>query len=75
MDDFLNVFQILLSVVIVVVILLQVKGIGSGFFGQAYSTFRTRRGVEQLLFRGTVFLIVLMVGVALARARYPDLFE
>ena len=69
MDDLLDIFQILLSVVIVVVILLQVKGIGSGFFGQAYSTFRTRRGVEQLLFRGTVFLVTLMVGVALARAR------
>jgi protein translocase SecG subunit len=69
MDDSLDIFQILLSVVIVVVILLQVKGIGSGFFGQAYSTFRTRRGMEQLLFRGTVFLVMLMVGVALARAR------
>ena len=69
MDDLLNVFQIFLSVVIVVVILLQVKGIGSGFFGQAYSTFRTRRGLEQLLFRGTIFLAVVMVGVALARAR------
>ena len=69
MDDLLNIFQVLLSVVIVVVILLQVKGIGSGFFGQAYSTFRTRRGLEQLLFRGTIFLVVVMVGVALARAR------
>ena len=69
MDDLLDIFQILLSVVIVVVILLQVKGIGSGFFGQAYSTFRTRRGLEQLLFRGTIFLVMLMVGVALARAR------
>jgi protein translocase SecG subunit len=75
MDDLLNIFQVLLSILIVVVILLQVKGIGSGFFGQAYSTFRTRRGLEQLLFRGTIFLVLLMVAVALVRARVPDLFQ
>ena len=65
----------LVEILIVVVILLQVKGIGSGFFGQAYSTFRTRRGLEQLLFRGTIFLVLLMVAVALVRARVPDLFQ
>ena len=75
MDDLLNIFQVGLSILIVVVILLQVKGIGSGFFGQAYSTFRTRRGLEQLLFRGTIFLVILMVVVALVRARNPDLFQ
>ena len=69
MDTTFNYIQIVLSVTLVAVILLQVKGIGSGFFGQAYSTFRTRRGLERTLFRGTILLAVIFIVVSLVSAR------
>ncbi len=69
MSTFFNYVQIGLSITLVAVILLQVKGIGSGFFGQAYSSFRTRRGLERTLFRSTVLLAVIFVAVSLISAR------
>ena len=69
METTLNIITILLAVSITAGILLQVKGIGSGFFGEAYSTFRTRRGFEQTLFRGTLIMMVVFVGLSLARFR------
>ena len=54
-------------------VLLQVKGSGGGLFGQAYSSnFRSRRGFEQTLFRGTIFLTVVFVVLALVSARFID---
>ncbi|MBI3744045.1 MAG: preprotein translocase subunit SecG [Chloroflexi bacterium] len=64
-----NWIQIVLSILLTILILLQVKGIGSGFFGQAYSTFRTRRGLEQTMFRGTIFIAVVFVAVSMTSAR------
>lgn len=69
METALNSVQIFVTVLLVVAVLLQVKGIGSGFFGDAYATFRTRRGFEQTLFRGTVVLVLVFVGMSLARSR------
>ena len=73
MGPFLNVTLILVSVLLIAVILLQVRGEGSGAFGQAQSTFRVRRGMELLLFRFTIGLIVLFVGLAILSARFHDL--
>lgn len=64
-----NYIQIFLSILLVALILLQVKGIGSGFFGQAYSTFRTRRGLERTLFRSTILLSAVFVVVSIVSAR------
>ena len=69
MDTLFNYIQITLSVVLVTVILLQVKGVGSGLFGSAQSSFRTRRGFEQTLFRSTILLSVLFIVVSLVSAR------
>jgi len=61
-----NVIQIVLSVALIVVILLQVKGGGlGGIFGQADTVFRTKRGLERRLFQLTIILIVLFVIVAI----------
>ena len=69
----LNSVTIVLSVVLVGMVLLQVKGSGGGLFGQAYSSnFRSRRGFEQTLFRGTIFLTVVFVVLALVSARFID---
>ena len=65
MQTTFNVIQIVLSVALVVVILLQVKGGGlGGIFGQADTVFRTKRGLERRLFQLTIILIVLFVIVA-----------
>ncbi|MCD6453475.1 MAG: preprotein translocase subunit SecG [Dehalococcoidales bacterium] len=63
MQTYLNIAQIILSVALIVVILFQVKGGGlGGIFGQQSSVYRTRRGVEKVLFRLTiVFVIVFLV--------------
>ncbi|MDE2803426.1 MAG: preprotein translocase subunit SecG [Chloroflexota bacterium] len=73
MGPFLNATLILVSILLIGIILLQVRGEGSGAFGQAQSTFRVRRGMELLLFRFTIGLIVLFVGLAILSARFHDL--
>jgi len=65
MQTYFNVAQIVVSVVLIAVLLLQVRGGGlGGIFGQPDSTFRTRRGVERTLFQFTIALVVLFVALA-----------
>ena len=73
MGPFLNVTLILVSVLLIAVILMQVRGEGSGAFGAAQGTFRVRRGIELILFRFTIGLIVLFVVLAILAARFADL--
>ena len=66
LKEVMSVIQIVLSVALILVILLQVKGGGlGGIFGQADTVFRTRRGLERRLFQITVALIVLFVVIAI----------
>lgn len=69
MQVFLNVSQILVSLLIVIIILVQVKGQGGGLFGGADTSYRTRRGLEKTLFQFTVVLVVVFIGVSLASVR------
>ena len=69
-----NFAQILISIVLIVVLVLQAKGsgFGSALGGQTTSVFRTRRGVEKTLFQltvvlATVFLVISMLSVRVAR--------
>ena len=68
-SDVLNVVQILISVILIVIILVQVRGQGSGLFGSAEASFRTRRGLELMLFRFTIFLIGLFLVVSIISVR------
>jgi len=62
MQTYFNVAQIIVSVVLIAVLLLQVRGGGlGGIFGQPDSTFRTRRGLEKTLFQFTIALVVLFI--------------
>ena len=63
MQTYLNIAQIVLAVALIIVILFQVRGGGlGGIFGQQSSVYRTRRGVEKILFRLTiVFVVVFLV--------------
>lgn len=63
----LNVAQIFLSLLLVVSILLQARGTGLGMaFGGEGNIYRTKRGVEKVLFYATIVLAILFFGVALA---------
>lgn len=71
MESYLVFSQIFVSVLLIATVLLQVRGLGSGLFGNAESTFRTRRGIEKTLFQltivlGVAFVIVSIVGFELS---------
>jgi preprotein translocase subunit SecG len=66
MQTYLNVAQIILSIALVLVVLLQVRGGGlGGIFGQPDSVYRTKRGVERTLFQLTIALVVLFIVISL----------
>lgn len=63
----LNIAQIVLAAILVVSILLQARGTGLGVaFGGEGNIYRTKRGVEKVLFYATIVTAVLFFGVALA---------
>lgn len=70
MKTALAVTQIIVSVILIVVVLMQSRGVGfGGAFGTQGAVFRTRRGVERYLFRGTVVLAAIFIAVSLLSAR------
>ena len=70
MQLFLNITQIVISVALILIVMLQVRGGGlGGIFGQQDTVYRTRRGLEKSLFHLTIVLIVLLVAVALVTLR------
>ena len=70
METVFSIILIIVAITLIIVLLLQARGSGSSLFGEASSTFRSRRGVEQLLFRITIVLAVIFVGVAFANVRF-----
>jgi len=66
MQTYLLISQIIISIALIGVLLLQVRGGGlGGIFGQADTVYRTRRGIEKTLFNLTIVLVVLFIGIAL----------
>lgn len=66
MQTYLIVAQMVLSVALVLAVLFQVRGGGlGGIFGQADTVYRTKRGVEKVLFQITIVLVVLFVIISL----------
>jgi len=62
MQTYFNVAQIIVAVVLIVILLFQVRGGGlGGIFGQPDSVYRTRRGMEQTIFRFTIALVVVFI--------------
>ena len=71
MQTYFNIAQIMVSIVLIGVLLLQVRGGGlGGIFGQPDSTFRTRRGVEKTLFQFTIALVILFVILAILSLKF-----
>lgn len=65
---FLNLIQIIISIVLVITILVQVRGQGGGLFGSTEGSFRTRRGLEKTLFQFTILLVGLFIVVSIVSA-------
>ena len=70
METVFSLVLMFIAMVLIAVLLLQVRGSGSSLFGEATSTFRSRRGVEQLLFRSTIVLAFVFIAVAIANVRF-----
>ena len=66
----MNILQIVVSLLVIAIILVQVKGQGSGLFGSAEGSFRTRRCLELTLFRFTIFLVIVFIGLSIVSVRY-----
>ncbi|PKB67381.1 MAG: preprotein translocase subunit SecG [SAR202 cluster bacterium Io17-Chloro-G3] len=65
METYLSLTVIVIAVALIGIILLQVRGQGAGLFGSAQTSFRTRRGVELILYRFTIFLAALFILISL----------
>ena len=67
MQTTLNIIQIIVSVLLITVILLQQKGVGLGAaFGGSSNIYSTKRGVDKVLYRATILLAILFFATALA---------
>ena len=70
MFSYLNVASIIVSIVLILVFLLQVRGGGlGGIFGSPDTVFRTRRGVEKTLFQLTIVLLVIFITISIISVR------
>jgi preprotein translocase subunit SecG len=71
---YLNVAEIIISIVLILVLLVQTRGAGfNGTFNSDSSVYRSRRGLEKTLFQLTigltiVFVIVSVLSVIAAKA-------
>ncbi|GMV85157.1 MAG: hypothetical protein AMXMBFR80_10130 [Dehalococcoidia bacterium] len=64
---FMNLLQIIVSVTLILVVLLQVKGSGFGAALGGMSgggVYRTKRGLEKTLFQATILLVIVFIFVS-----------
>jgi preprotein translocase subunit SecG len=75
-SDYLNIAQLLVSIVLIAVVLMQTRGsdVGSAFGGSGGggggSSYRTRRGLEKTLFQLTILLAIIFVAISAISVRY-----
>ena len=64
----LTIAQTVVAVLLMISILLQQRGSGlSGTFGGESNAYSTRRGAEKAIFIATIVLVVLFIGISVAR--------
>ena len=67
-----QVVQIIVAIALITSILLQARGAGLGsVFGGTGTVFKTRRGIDRLLFRMTIAFTVIFVVISLIGATIP----
>ncbi len=60
--NYLNVVEIIVSLALILVVLLQARGSGfGGALGGSSTFFRTRRGAEKSLFQLTIVLVIVFI--------------
>ena len=70
--QYFEVAQIIVALALIVSILLQARGAGLGsVFGGTGTVFKTRRGIDKLLFRFTIAFIVMFVLLSIVSATIP----
>ena len=68
LQTYIQIIQIIISIALVVVILVQAKGtggLGGIFGGEGRGVYRTRRGVERTLFLVTIGLSLAFFGISI----------
>lgn len=68
METAVILLQIFVAVLIIIAVLLQVRGQGGGLFGSSESSYRTRRGLEKLLFQSTIVLTGIFIATSIVIA-------
>ncbi len=69
--NWLNLIQIIVSLLLICAILVQARGTGlSAVFGGESSIYRTKRGAEKILFFITIFLAIAFLATALANVLF-----
>lgn len=64
---FLNIIQLIVSLLLIISILLQSKGSGLGaVFGGGENIYQVKRGAEKFLFVFTIILSILFLGLGVA---------
>lgn len=67
MRNYLIVFQIVISILLILTVLMQEKGAGlSATFGGGGEFFRSKRGIDKVMFILTIVLSILFIGTSLA---------
>lgn len=65
----LPIVQIVLSLILIFLILVQSKGSGlGGVFGGEGNVYSTKRGAEKIIFVATIIVVILFFGVAFLNA-------
>ncbi|HNW55960.1 MAG TPA: preprotein translocase subunit SecG [bacterium] len=63
----LTIGQIVVSLLVILIILMQNRGAGmSGLFGGSGDIYRTKRGIEKVLFQATIVLLLIFLGTSVA---------
>ena len=68
MDKIFLILQLITSIFLIVIILIQVRGQSVNIFGGGGDSFRTRRGFEKILFQLTIIVSVIFVSLGLINA-------
>lgn len=67
MRSFLTIFQIVVCALLILTILSQEKGVGlSATFGGGGEFYKSKRGIDKILFITTIVLSLLFIGASLA---------
>ena len=65
MQLYLNIAEVVVAVALIIAVMVQVRGAGAGLFGGGQTTFRTRRGVDLLLFKLTILLGCIFIALSI----------